>query len=43
MSVRPELRTMSRNPVITLTTMMTSATQSATAATAMNGMMREVR
>ena len=42
-SVLPELRTISRKPDITLTTMITSATHNATAPTAMNGMMREVR
>ncbi len=43
MSVRPEFFTMSRNPVITDTTMITSATHSATAATAIKGMTRDVR
>ena len=43
MSVLPDVRTMSRKPVITLTTMMTSATHSATAVAAIIGMMREVR
>ena len=43
MSVRPEFLTMSRKPVITETTMITSATHSATAATAMRGMTRVVR
>ena len=42
-SVRPEFRRFSRKPLITLTTMMTSAVHSATAATAMSGMMRVVR
>jgi hypothetical protein len=43
MRVRPEERTMSRKPVITDTTMMTRATHSATAATAIRGMTRDVR
>jgi hypothetical protein len=43
MSVRPELRRFSRNPLITLTTITTSATHSATAPTAISGMIRVVR